>query len=53
LRLSRSVIASQSREQDFLPSFIKYTIRSLKATGGAILLCGEDNVVLFLGFFHP
>lgn len=43
LRLSRQVIASQSKEKEFLPYFIKYTIRSLKANGGAILLSGEDN----------
>ncbi|MFA6713864.1 MAG: ATP-binding protein [Victivallales bacterium] len=43
LRLSRRVVASQSREKEFLPYFIKYTVRSLKANGGAILLCGEDN----------
>ncbi len=43
LRLSRRVIASQSREREFLPYFIKYTVRSLKANGGAILLCGEDD----------
>lgn len=43
LRLSRRVIASQSKEKEFLPYFIKYTVRSLKANGGAILLRGEDD----------
>jgi signal transduction histidine kinase len=43
LRLSRRVVASQSREREFLPYFIKYTVRSLKADGGAILLSGEDD----------
>ena len=43
LRLSRRVIASQSREKEFLPYFIKYTVRTLKASGGAIMLCGEDD----------
>jgi signal transduction histidine kinase len=43
LRLSRRVIASRSKEKEFLPYFIKYTVRSLKANGGAILLCGEDE----------
>jgi signal transduction histidine kinase len=43
LRLSRRVIASRSKEKEFLPYFIKYTVRSLKANGGAILLCGEDD----------
>ncbi len=43
LRLSRRIIASQSKEKDFLPYFIKYTVRTLKANGGAILLRGEDE----------
>ena len=43
LRLSRRVIGSRSKEKEFLPYFIKYTVRSLKANGGAILLCGEDD----------
>ncbi|MBU8901857.1 MAG: GHKL domain-containing protein [Victivallales bacterium] len=43
LRLSRKVIASQSKEKEFLPYFIKYTVRSLKANGGAILLKGEED----------
>jgi len=43
LRLSRRVIASRSKEKEFLPYFIKYTVRSLKANGGAILLRGEDD----------
>ncbi|MDD5697466.1 MAG: sensor histidine kinase [Victivallaceae bacterium] len=43
LGLSRRIIASQSKEKEFLPYFIKYTIRSLKASGGAILLCGKDD----------
>jgi signal transduction histidine kinase len=43
LRLSREVIASKEKEKEFLPYFIKYTIRSMKATGGSLLLCGEDN----------
>lgn len=43
LRLARRVVASQSREKEFLPYFIKYTVRSLKANGGAILLSGEDD----------
>ena len=43
LRLSRRVIASRSREKEFLPYFIKYTVRSLKANGGAILLRGDDD----------
>ncbi len=43
LRLSRRVIASRSKEKEFLPYFIKYTVRSLKANGGAILLRGEDE----------
>ena len=46
LRLSRRVIASRSKEKEFLPYFIKYTVRSLKADGGAILLCGEDDVFI-------
>ena len=33
LRLSRRVIASRSKEKEFLPYFIKYTVRSLKANG--------------------
>ena len=49
LRLSRRVIASQRKEKEFLPYFIKYTVRSLKATGGAILLAGEDNDDFFYG----
>jgi signal transduction histidine kinase len=43
LRLSRKVIASQGKEKEFLPYFIKYTVRSLKASGGAIMLSGEDD----------
>lgn len=43
LRLSRRVIASRSKEKEFLPYFIKYTVRSLKANGGAILLSGEED----------
>ncbi|MCP3967309.1 MAG: HAMP domain-containing histidine kinase [Lentisphaerae bacterium] len=43
LRLSREVIASKEKEKEFLPYFIKYTIRSMKASGGALLLCGDDN----------
>jgi len=43
LRLSRRVIASRSKEKEFLPYFIKYTVRSLKASGGAILLRGDDD----------
>ncbi len=43
LRLSKEVIASQDKEKEFLPNFIKYTVRSMKATGGALLLCGEDK----------
>ena len=43
LRLSRRVIASRSKEKEFLPYFIKYTVRSLKANGGAILLRGEED----------
>ena len=46
LRLSRRVIASRSKEKEFLPYFIKYTTRSLKANGGAILLCGEDDTFI-------
>ncbi len=43
LRLSKEVIASQDKEKEFLPNFIKYTVRSLKANGGALMLCGEDK----------
>lgn len=43
LHISKEVIASQEKEKEFLPYFIKYTVRSMKATGGALLLCGEDN----------
>ncbi|QSH40159.1 sensor histidine kinase [Lentisphaerota bacterium ZTH] len=43
LRLSREVIASKEKEKEFLPYFIKYTIRSMKASGGSLLLCGDDN----------
>lgn len=43
LRLSRRIIASRSKEKEFLPYFIKYTVRSLKANGGAILLRGEED----------
>ncbi len=43
LKLSREVIASREKEREFLPYFIKYAIRSIKATGGALLLCGEDE----------
>ena len=43
LRLSKEVIASQNKEKEFLPNFIKYTVRSMKASGGALLLCGEDK----------
>ncbi|MDD5727890.1 MAG: ATP-binding protein [Victivallales bacterium] len=49
LRLSRQVIASQSQEKEFLPHFIKYTVRSLKAAGGAILLTGEGDDEFFYG----
>jgi hypothetical protein len=49
LRLSRRVIASQRKEKEFLPYFIKYTVRSLKANGGAILLAGEENDDFFYG----
>lgn len=43
LRLSKEVIAFHDKEKDFLPNFIKYSVRSLKASGGALLLCGEDK----------
>jgi signal transduction histidine kinase len=56
LRLSRRVIASRSKEKEFLPYFIKYTVRTLKANGGAILLCGEDEYFVgcsIAGTFPP
>ena len=56
LRLSRRVIASRSKEKEFLPYFIKYTVRSLKANGGAILLSGDDDAFVgcaISGTFPP
>jgi signal transduction histidine kinase len=43
MRLSKDVITFRDKEKDFLPNFIKYAVQAVKANGGALLLCGEDN----------
>lgn len=43
LRSSREIIAHPEREGNFLPSFIDFTVKTLKVDGGAVLLCGDDN----------
>ncbi len=43
LRSSREIIAHPERESNFLPSFIEFTVKTLKVDGGAVLLCGDDS----------
>ncbi len=47
LNLSKEVIADSEQELSFLPQFVKYTQRTLKATGAAVLQVGDDG--LFYG----
>ena len=46
LTLSKDVITTSTRDDDFLPRFVEYALRTLKGNGGAILKCGSD------GYFH-
>lgn len=49
LNLSKEVIGASDTEQEmsFLPQFVKYAQRTLKATGSAVLQAGDDG--LFYG----
>ncbi len=56
LRSSREMIAHPEREKDFLPTFIKFVVKTLKVDGGAVLLCGDDNYLygcVSSGIFPP
>lgn len=56
LRSSREIIAHPEREKDFLPTFIKFVVKTLKVDGGAVLLCGDNNYLygcVSSGIFPP
>lgn len=56
LRSSREMIAHPEREKEFLPTFIKFVVKTLKVDGGAVLLCGDDNYLygcVSSGIFPP
>ncbi len=56
LNLSKEVIADSEQEISFLPQFVKYALRSLKATGAAVLQTADNNHftgVAVAGIFPP
>lgn len=56
LTLSKEIISDSEHEFSFLPQFVKYALRSLKATGAAVLQSGENDLfygVAVAGIFPP
>jgi len=56
LNLSKETISASDNDIEFLPQFIKYTLRTLKATGAAVMRTGDNNLftgVAVAGIFPP
>ena len=56
LNLSKEVIADSEQEKSFLPQFVKYAQRTLKATGAAVMQVRDDglfNGIAVAGIFPP